>query len=400
VPCRVLLFTGKGGVGKTTLAAATALRCADSGLRTLVLSTDTAHSLGDAFDRALDGHPRPVVEGLWATQLDATERLEDSWGDVQAYLQQLFGWAGVESVEAEELSMLPGLEEVFALSDIRDHADAGYWDVVIVDCAPTAETIRLLSLPEVLSWYMDRVFPVERSLARAVRPLLGRITSMPVASDDVFAATRRLYDRLTAARKLLTDPVRSSVRLVVNPEKMVIAEARRTATYLSLFGYRVDAVVANRLLPDDVTDPWFKAWKETQAEHLTAIEEGFAPLRVLRAALAADELTGIQRLREFADTLWDDLDPTEVMHRGEPLRVERRGQVLVLCLGLPFADRDEMEVGRRRDELLVRVGPHRRAIMLPDSLRRREVAGATMNGPWLEVSFVARAQGAQASHDT
>jgi arsenite/tail-anchored protein-transporting ATPase len=393
VPCRVLLFTGKGGVGKTSVAAATALRCADSGLRTLVLSTDGAHSLGDAFDRPLDGRTRPVVDGLWAQQLDPTERLEDGWGDIQGYLQQLFGWAGVDSIEAEELSVLPGLEELLALSDIKDHADSGCWDVVVVDCAPTAETIRLLSLPEVLSWYMNRVFPVAGRLTAAVRPLLTRITTLPVAGDDVFDATRRLHERLTAARELLTDPNRSSVRLVVNAEKMVIAEARRTATYLSLFGYRVDAVVANRLLPEDVADPWFKAWKETQAVHLTAIEEGFAPLPVLRATLAADELSGIERLRAFAETLYDDLDPTGILHRGEPLRVERRGDELVLCLGLPFVDRDEMEVGRRDGELLVRVGPHRRAIMLPDSLRRRQVAGATMAGSWLEVRFADQTQG-------
>jgi arsenite-transporting ATPase len=387
VPCRVLLFTGKGGVGKTSVAAATALRCADSGLRTLVLSTDSAHSLGDTFDLSLDGQPRMVCDGLWAQQLDATERLEEAWGDIQDYLRELFGWAGVDTVEAEELSMLPGLEEVFALSDIKGHADSGQWDVVVVDCAPTAETIRLLSLPDVLAWYMDRVFPVERRVVQTVRPLLRRLTTMPVAGDHVFGAARRMYDGLEGVRALLTDGERSTIRLVVNPEKVVIAEARRTATYLSLFGYRVDAVVANRLLPDAVTDPWFKSWKEAHAEHLATIEAGFAPLPVLRAELAADELVGTGRLRDFADALYRDLDPTGILHRGEALEVISRGEALVLRLALPFVDRDDLDVGRRDGELLVRVGPHRRAIMLPDSLRRREVVGAAMVSSWLEVTF-------------
>jgi arsenite-transporting ATPase len=374
----VLLFTGKGGVGKTSVAAATALRCADRGLRTLVLSTDGAHSLSDALDAHLDGRPRPVCDNLWGQQLDATERLEEAWGDIQDYLRELFGWAGVETVEAEE---------VFALTDIKGHADRGEWDVVVVDCAPTAETIRLLSLPDVLAWYMERIFPVERRVIQSVRPLLRHLTSMPVAGDHVFGAARRLYDGLEGVRDLLTDGERSTIRLVVNPEKVVIAEARRTATYLSLFGYRVDAVVANRLLPDAITDPWFKSGKEAHAEHLASIEAGFAPLPVLRAELAIDELVGLAQLRDFAEVLYHDVDPTAILHRGEPLQVEARDDTLVLRLELPFADRDELDVGRRDGELLVRVGPHRRAIMLPDSLRRREVVGAEMVASWLEVSF-------------
>jgi arsenite-transporting ATPase len=213
------------------------------------------------------------------------------------------------------------------------------------------------------------------------------LTTMPVAGDHVFGAARRMYDGLEGVRALLTDGERSTIRLVVNPEKVVIAEARRTATYLSLFGYRVDAVVANRLLPDAVTDPWFKAWKEAHAEHLATIEAGFAPLPVLRAELAADELVGTDRLRDFADALYGDLDPTGILHRGEALEVIARGETLVLRLALPFVDRDDLDVGRRDGELLVRVGPHRRAIMLPDSLRRREVVGAAMVSSWLEVTF-------------
>jgi arsenite-transporting ATPase len=386
-PCRVLLFTGKGGVGKTSVAAATALRCADRGLRTLVLSTDSAHSLSDAFDIELDGRPRQVCDDLWGQQLDATERLEEAWGDIQDYLRELFGWAGVETVEAEELSILPGLEEIFALTDIKGHADSGQWDVVVVDCAPTAETIRLLSLPDILAWYMERIFPVERRVVQTVRPLLRHLTSMPVAGDQVFDAARRVYDGLEGVRDLLTDGERSTIRLVVNPERVVIAEARRTATYLSLFGYRVDAVVANRLLPDAITDPWFKSWKEAHAEHLATIEAGFAPLPVLRAELATDELVGLERLRDFAEAVYRDLDPTAILHRGQPLKVEARHDLLVLRLELPFAERDQLDVGRRDGELLVRVGPHRRAIMLPDSLRRRQVVGAEMVSSWLEVSF-------------
>jgi arsenite-transporting ATPase len=387
---RILLFTGKGGVGKTTTAAATALRCADNGQRTIVLSTDPAHSLADAFDRPLHNTPTRITDTLHGQQLDAQERLEDTWTDIQGYLMQVLDWAGVDAIEAEELSVIPGLDEIFALTDIKAYATSDEWDVVVVDCAPTAETIRFLSLPDILSWYMERIFPVERKLTKVVRPILNRVTSLPIANDDVFAAIRRFYDKLDGVREILTDPVRTGVRLVVNPEKMVIAEARRTYTYLSLFGYRVDAVVANRLLPEAVTDPWFKAWKEAHAEHLATIETSFAPLPVLKAELAADELVGLERLRAFGETLYgnDGIDPSAVLHEGEPLRIERRNGAHVLSLALPFADRDDLEVGRRHDELFVRVGPYRRALLLPDSLRRRTVAGAQFrDDDRLEITF-------------
>ena len=224
-PTRILLFTGKGGVGKTTASAATALRCADAGLRTLVLSTDPAHSLGDALDVPLGPLVAPIAAGLWGQQLDAQERMEEAWDDIRAYLLDVFRWAGVEGLEAEELTVVPGLDEIFALSDIRTHAATGDWDVVVVDCAPTAETIRLLSLPDVLGRYMERVFPIGRRVTRMVSPLLARVSTVPVAGDDVFAATQRLYDRLDGVRDLLTDGRRTSVRLVVNPERVVVAEA-------------------------------------------------------------------------------------------------------------------------------------------------------------------------------
>lgn len=386
---RVLLFTGKGGVGKTTVAAATALRCAEAGLRTVVLSTDPAHSLADAFGAELGDQPTEVAPHLWGQQLDAQDRMEDSWDEIQGWLREVFDWAGADAIEAEELSVVPGLDELFALADIKAFARSDDWDVVVVDCAPTAETIRLLSLPDVLAWYMERLFPVTRRLNRMVGPVLSRVTSLPVAGDDVFSATRRFYDRLDGVREVLTDPELTSVRLVVNPERMVIAEARRTHTYLSLYGYRVDAVVANRLLPASVQDPWFDRWKALQAEHLATIESGFAPLPVLRSELAEAEVVGIDALRSFGEALWHGRAPTDSLHEADPLEVRRddRGDGFVLSLALPFAGRDELDVGRHGEELLVRVGPYRRAIVLPDSLRRRTVTEAALRDGRLVVRF-------------
>jgi arsenite-transporting ATPase len=384
---RILLFTGKGGVGKTTTAAATALQCAEAGQRTIVLSTDPAHSLADAYGIELGDHPREIAPNLWGQQLDTQARMEDSWVEIQAWLQDVFQWAGVAAIEAEELSVIPGLDEIFSLSDIKGYASSGEWDVIVVDCAPTAETLRLLSLPEIMRWYMDRVFPMSRKVNKVVSPLLGRVAGLPTPGDDVFGSASRFYERLDGVRELLTDTATTSVRLVVNPERLVVAEARRTHTYLSLFGYRVDAVVANRLLPDAVSDPWFDAWRERHAEHLTAITDGFAPLPILRAELAADELVGVDALRGFAAGLYDGLDPAAVLHPGEPLSVIRKGTGYELTIELPFADKDELELGRRDDELLIRVGSHRRALLLPDSLRHRPVGAASLRDGRLRVTF-------------
>jgi arsenite-transporting ATPase len=384
---RILLFTGKGGVGKTTTAAATAVRCADAGLRTIALSTDPAHSLADAFDVPLGPLPAPVADGLWGQQLDAQERMEEGWHEIQGYLREVFSWAGVDGLEAEELSVIPGLDEIFSLTDIKGFAESGEWDVVVVDCAPTAETIRFLSLPDILSRYMERLFPVGRRMNKVIAPVLSRVTSLPVADDGVFENVSAFYDRLDGVREILMDPARSSVRLVVNPERMVIAEARRTYTYLSLFGYRVDAVIANRLLPAEVTDPWFDRWKELHEEHLKTIEESFAPLPILKVELAAEEPVGVGSLRAFGARVYGERDAASILHTGDPMKITRRAGRTTLSLELPFADRHDLELGRRGDELLVRVGPYRRAITLPDSLRNRSVIDASLKQGRLRVTF-------------
>jgi len=388
---RILLFTGKGGVGKTTVAAASAVRAAEAGLRTLVLSTDPAHSLADAFDLALGDEPVPITTRLSGQQLNARLRFEQAWDDVRSYVVDVLDWAGAGAVEAEELAVVPGLDEVFALADIKEVATRGDYDVVVVDCAPTAETIRLLSLPDVLGWYMDRLFDTQRRITRLARPMLSRVTSVPIAGEAVFGAVRRFYDRLDGVRELLTDGAVTSARLVVNPERMVVAEARRTYTYLSLFGYHVDAVVANRVLPSGVDDPWFATWKATQTAHLEVIGDAFAPLPILTAELADHELVGYDELSRFGAELYRGIDVTGRLSAVEPLRVDAVGDALVLSVHLPFTDRRDVQLGRTERELLLTIGPLRRALVLPDSLLRREVAGARLAGDRLEVEF-ARAE--------
>src|SRR6185436_18584015 len=264
------------------------------------MSTDPAHSLADSFDVPLTSRAQTLAPNLWAEQIDAQERLEDNWRDIQEYVVQFLNWAGIDAIEAEELSVIPGLDEIFALTDVKTHVDSGHYDLLVVDCAPTAETLRLLSLPEAMNWYIERIFPVERRVVKTIRPLLSRLTTMPIADDRIFAAVERLHRNLDGVRQLLTNERMSSVRLVMNPEKMVIAEARRTYTYLSLFGYRVDAVIVNRIIPDEVEDPYFGKWKDIQAEHLATVHESFQPIPILTARLFDREMVGSPLLEELA----------------------------------------------------------------------------------------------------
>src|SRR5919204_750428 len=322
---RVLLFTGKGGVGKTTVAAATAVRAARAGHRTMIMSTDPAHSLADSFDTDIGSEPVRIALNVWAEQIDAQERLEANWREIQEYFIQLMNWAGVDTIQAEELSVIPGLDEIFALIDVKTHVEEGEHDLLVVDCAPTAETLRLLSLPEIMNWYIERIFPVERRVVKTIRPMLTKITSLPIAEDRVFGAVERLHRNLDAVRRILNDEKISSVRLVVNPEKMVISEARRTYTYLSLFGYRVDAVVVNRIIPDDVTDPYFGKWKEIQAEHLATVHESFEPVPILTAKLFDREMVGVELLERMGEEVYGATDVTDVFHVDEPIRIRKRG---------------------------------------------------------------------------
>ncbi|MDP9116202.1 MAG: ArsA family ATPase [Actinomycetota bacterium] len=387
---RIVLFTGKGGVGKTTTASATALRLADRGMKTLLLSTDIAHSLADALATPLSGEPSEVAPGLWAVQIDTQLRFEAAWRDVQRFLLDMLARGGVDPITADELTVLPGVDEVLALLAVRDLALAGDWDVLVVDCAPTAETLRLLALPEALSWYLQKVFPAHRKLARGMRPIaamLGRSDIIP--PDNIFDALVRLNEELAAVRQLLGDPAITSVRLVLTPESVVVAEARRTFTALSLYGYSVDLIVANRVFPAG-EDEWRRGWATAQQAQLVGIRESFAGLPVRELPYRSAEPVGTQALREIAGALYGDLpgdDPAPVTDPRELLRIDSVDGEYELRMSLPLAERSGVDAARAGDDLIVTVGAHRRVLSLPSVLRRCVVVGGEFDGAELRVRF-------------
>jgi arsenite-transporting ATPase len=383
---RVLLFTGKGGVGKSTVAAATAALSAEAGARTLVLSTDAAHSLADAYGVNVGSEPEQVAPDLFVHQVDAQRRFEESWAEIQKYLLSVLEVAGVDPVAAEELTVIPGAEEVLALLELRLHALSDDWDTVVVDCAPTAETLRLLALPEALGWYMTRVFPVERRVVKALKPVLTRAAGVPMPEDDVFAAVERLHAELDEVRALLTGRD-AGVRLVLTPEQVVLAEARRSFTTLSLFGYRVDGVIANRVFPEADGDPWRSGWVVAQSEVLAEVDASFAGLPVWRSEYRPSEPVGVPALLDLGRALYAGADPLDVPPSREPLRITRSTDGAVLRLRLPFVGRSDVDLARDGDDLVVTVASYRRLLTLPAGLARRRVAGARVDGGELQVRF-------------
>ncbi|MFC5493093.1 ArsA family ATPase [Nocardioides caricicola] len=387
---RLLLFTGKGGVGKSTIAAGTAALAAAEGRRTLVLSTDAAHSLADAYGCApgtIGAEPAEVADGLFVQQVDAQLRFEQSWADIQRYLLSVLDVAGVDPVAAEELTVIPGAEEVLALLELRVQALTGGWDVIVVDCAPTAETLRLLALPEALGWYMHRVFPMERRVVKALRPVLSRAAGVPMPGDSVFDAVERLHAELEEVRELLSGPD-ASVRLVLTPENVVLAEARRSYTSLSLFGYRVDGVVANRVFPAEGADDWRAGWVLAQDEVLERVDESFAGLPIWRSPYRPREPVGVETLSALAREVYGADDPLATTPGKGPFRITRTDTGAVLRLSLPLVSRAEVNLARNGDDLVVTVGSYRRLLTLPSGLARHRIAGARVEQGELRVRFI------------
>jgi arsenite/tail-anchored protein-transporting ATPase len=384
---RTILYTGKGGVGKTSVAAATARMCARAGLRTVVMSTDPAHSLSDSLEVELGPEPTPADERLWGQEVRAQREMEANWAAVQEWLGKLLADRGIERVRAEELTVPPGMDELFSLLQIKRHHQRGEFDAVIVDCAPTGETLRLLGFPDIARWWLERVFPWERRLVGAARPL-ARTFDVPLPGPEVFDEVQRLVRNMIEMNSILRNAERCTIRLVMNPDRMVIKEAQRTFTYLNLYGYVTDAVIVNRIFPDDVEGGYFDAWRGRQRRHLEDVREGFSPLPVLTSRYFEEEVVGPRMLdRLGAELFVGGYAPQDVLYSqlAQVLTVE--DGVATLALPIPFAEKGEIDLKKVGDELIVSVGGEKRTIILPSALADQSPSGASFEAGTLKVTF-------------
>src|SRR5215208_585607 len=389
---RIVLYTGKGGVGKTSIAAATALLSARRGLRTIVLSTDIAHNLADAFGRPLGPEPTLLEPNLWGQEPDVYFNIGRYWRTIQTYMAELFAWRGLDEVLAEEMTILPGMDELGNLLWIADHVESGKYDAIIVDAAPTGETLRLLSLPEASRWWIERIAPIGRRVSRIGRPMLERMIGVPMPRDEVFAAAERLLNRLDKVHRLLADPEQSSVRIALALEKLSIVEAQRSFTYFHLFGYPSDLVVCNRVLPSGKdSDGSFAGLRSTQQRYLPEVVAQYAPVPVRTVRQFDREMIGLERLEEIGKALFGDDDPTEFFYRGRPYRVRSEDGGHVLEVALPFTSREAVQLSRDGDELLLQVDGLRRTIVLPRALVDAPTTSAKMEDGVLRITFGGRA---------
>lgn len=385
---RVILYTGKGGVGKTTVAAATALRCAQLGYRTLVISTDAAHSLGDSLDVELGEQPTAVAPNLWGQEINALRELEEHWDRIHEYLTALFAsQEGVDEIVAEELASPPGMEEVASLMQIKHHRATGRFDVLVVDCAPTGETLQLLAFPDVARWYLQRLFPIQRTIAKVARPMVQPFTKIPLPNDEFFGHVKDLLVDLDGMKRILGDPKVCTVRIVLNLEKMVVKEAQRAFTYLSLYDYLTDLIVVNRVLPPEVRDDYFKAWRKSQQKYSEMVERSFSPVPIVQTRLFDHEIVGLDYLGEMADSIYGEDDPTTIYYRAVPQRLLKVGNGYELHLQLPFVGKEDVDITHREGELYITVGPYKREISLPRVLNGKKVTRGRLDEGMLSVSF-------------
>jgi arsenite-transporting ATPase len=390
---RIIFFAGKGGVGKTSIAAATGIRAAEMGKRTVVMSLDVAHSLSDIFDlekSLLDrnrGRPIKVGKNLWIQEMDVQEEIENNWGDIYKYISTLLRTTGLDEILAEELAILPGMEEVSLLLYINRYVRDKEYDVLILDCAPTGESIRFISIPTTLEWYINKIFKMERAIAKYVGPVAKRVYDVPVPGDDYFAAVEYLFQRLRGVDELLTDPQITTVRLVTNPEKIVLRETQRAFMYFCLYKMSIDGIIMNRILPSQINDTYFNKWRKNQEQYVEKAGEYFSPIPVFPVNLFRSEVLGYESLKMLADQVYGKRDPLGRFFKGEPYNLMKENGEYRLTMKLPFLMKEEVELNRNSDELIVRVGSFKRHLLLPRQMAASKNVNAALEGEFLHINF-------------
>jgi arsenite-transporting ATPase len=368
---RIIFFAGKGGVGKTSVAAATGIKTAELGYKTIIMSLDVAHSLGDIFDLDRDlidqnqGKPIQVKKNLWFQELDIQEEIQSNWGDIYKYISTLLHTTGLDEILAEELAILPGMEEVSLLLYINRYVREDAFDVIILDCAPTGESMRFISIPTTLEWYMKKLFRVERSIAKIVRPVAKRVYDIPLPGDDYFAAVEYLFERLRGVDRILVDPEITTVRLVINPEKIVLKETQRAFMYFCLYKMHIDGIIVNRILPDNIQDAYFKSWKQSQKQYIVKAKEYFNPIPIFLVPLLKEEVLGYERLKDLSDQIYEGQNPLTRFFEGEPYRLIKNSNEYQIMIKLPFIEKKDIELNKSSDELIVRLGGFKRHLLLP-----------------------------------
>jgi arsenite-transporting ATPase len=390
---RIILFAGKGGVGKTSVSAATGLELARRGCRTLVMSVDPAHSLSDSFDldrRLLDrsqGRLTRIRNNLWIQEVEIQEEIQRHWREVHGYISSLLNVSGLNEILAEELAIFPSMEEVSSLMYVNQYLRDNRFDVILLDCAPTGESLRFISMPTTLEWYMNKIFTVQRGVARMVRPMHSTFTSIPLPGDDYFANLESLYEKLRGVDRVLVDSNRTTVRLVTNPEKVVLRETQRAFMYFSLYGMTIDAVIVNRILPREVRDDFFAGWKNLHQRYVASVEDMFAPVPIWKLPLFDSEILGVRELDRLAKTLYGSRDPVGVHYHEAPYKFSKVNGTYQVRLKLPFADSEDVDLYQRFDELIVRVGSYKRHVALPQRLANRAPSSAKIQGSELVINF-------------
>jgi len=396
---RIIMFAGKGGVGKTSIASATGLRAAGIGYKTLIMSLDIAHSLSDIFSLnkgLMDknrGIPVKIEDRLWIQEMDMQEEIQRNWGDIHKYIASLFHTAGLDEILAEELAILPGMEEVSSLLYINRYVQEGDFEVIILDCAPTGESLRFISIPTTLEWYISKIFKIERRVVSYIRPVARRFYDVPLPEDDYFKALENLFFRLEGVDKILTDPTITTVRLVTNPEKIVLKETQRSFLYFSLYKMCIDAVVMNRILPGNIEEKYFDDWKKSQKRYMKLAEEYFSPVPIFSVNLFQNEPLGKESLKKFGADIYGDHDPTEHFYTERPYEFDRRDGKFFIKIKLPFLSKEEVELNRLPEELVIRIGGFKRHILLPRYVSTYRDVTAKMDGTFLNIIFGGKKDG-------